>query len=61
MDSPYTPLEFSLLNDWQRDFPITAQPFAELAAKVGAGETAILGVKNQIKLTPNQITSTLHP
>lgn len=50
MDSPYTPLEFALLNDWQRDFPITAQPFSELAAKVkrsgmrpdGVDETAIL-------------------
>ena len=42
MDSPYTPLEFSLLNDWQRDFPVCARPFAELAAKVGADETAVL-------------------
>lgn len=42
MDSPYTPLEFSLLNDWQRDFPIVARPFAQLAEKVGADETAIL-------------------
>ncbi len=42
MDSPYTPLEFSLLNAWQRDFPVTSRPFAELSAKVGAGETAIL-------------------
>lgn len=42
MDSPYTPLEFALLNDWQRDFPITAQPFGRIGAKVGAGETAIL-------------------
>jgi DNA-binding Lrp family transcriptional regulator len=49
MDSPYTPLEFSLLNDWQRDFPITAQPFAELAAKVGAGETAILATLRRLQ------------
>jgi DNA-binding Lrp family transcriptional regulator len=42
MDSPYTPLEFALLNDWQRDFPIVAQPFEALAATVGADETAIL-------------------
>ncbi|MCX7145146.1 MAG: Lrp/AsnC family transcriptional regulator [Sulfuritalea sp.] len=42
MDSPYTPLEFALLNDWQRDFPITAQPFEQLGGKLGAGETAIL-------------------
>ncbi|MDP2809475.1 MAG: Lrp/AsnC family transcriptional regulator [Rhodocyclaceae bacterium] len=36
MDSPYTHLEFSLLNDWQRDFPITAQPFQQLATRAGA-------------------------
>lgn len=42
MDLPYTPLEFSLLNGWQRDFPITAQPFQTLATNLGAGETAIL-------------------
>ena len=42
MDSPYSPLEYALLNDWQRDFPLVPQPFAELGAKVGAGETAVL-------------------
>jgi DNA-binding Lrp family transcriptional regulator len=42
MDSPYSALEFALLNDWQRDFPIVAQPFEALAATVGADETAIL-------------------
>lgn len=49
MDSPYTPLEFSLLNDWQRDFPITGRPFAELAAKVGADETAILATLKRLQ------------
>jgi DNA-binding Lrp family transcriptional regulator len=41
MDSPYTPLEFALLNDWQRDFPIVAQPFGKLgqqAARRGVPE-----------------------
>jgi DNA-binding Lrp family transcriptional regulator len=42
MDSPYSPLEFSLLNQWQRNFPITAQPFEQIGAKVGAGGTATL-------------------
>jgi DNA-binding Lrp family transcriptional regulator len=42
MDAPYSPLEFSLLNDWQHDFPLDARPFAALAAKVGAGETAVI-------------------
>jgi DNA-binding Lrp family transcriptional regulator len=49
MDSPYSPLEFSLLNDWQRDFPITAQPFAELATKVGADGTAILATLRRLQ------------
>jgi siroheme decarboxylase len=42
MDSPYSPLDYALLNDWQRDFPLTERPFAQLAAKVGVGETAVL-------------------
>ncbi len=50
MDSPYSPLEFALLNDWQRDFPIVPLPFAQLGQKVmrsgihtdGAGDTAVL-------------------
>lgn len=42
MDSPYSPLEFALLNDWQHDFPMCEQPFAALAAKLGAGDTARL-------------------
>lgn len=49
MDSPYSPLEFTLLNDWQRDFPVTAQPFAELAAKVGVDETAILATLRRLQ------------
>jgi DNA-binding Lrp family transcriptional regulator len=42
MDSPYSPLEYTLLNDWQRGFPIVAHPFAEIGQRVGAGETAVL-------------------
>lgn len=42
MDSAYTPLEFALLNGWQRDFPVVAQPFGQLGTRVGADETAIL-------------------
>jgi hypothetical protein len=30
MDSPYSPLEFALLNGWQRDFPIVERPFQRL-------------------------------
>ena len=49
MDSPYSPLEFALLNDWQRGFPITALPFEQLGARVGAGETAILGTLERLQ------------
>lgn len=34
MDFPYSPLEFALLNNWQRDFPLTVRPFAEIARQV---------------------------
>jgi DNA-binding Lrp family transcriptional regulator len=36
MDSPYSPLEFSLLNDWQRNFPIVSRPFLEIAERLSA-------------------------
>mgnify|MGYP000849043008 CR=1 FL=1 len=35
-------LSFRLLNDYQRDFPLCPAPFAELAARLTAGEAAIL-------------------
>jgi DNA-binding Lrp family transcriptional regulator len=49
MDSPYSPLEYSLLNGWQRDFPIVAQPFAALGAGVGADETAVLDTLRRLQ------------
>ncbi|MDA8258656.1 MAG: Lrp/AsnC family transcriptional regulator [Betaproteobacteria bacterium] len=49
MDSPYSPLEFSLLNDWQRDFPIVARPFAQLGERVGADETAVLATLQRLQ------------
>ena len=49
MDSPYSPLEYALLNAWQRDFPIVAQPFAEVARKVGADETAVLATLRRLQ------------
>ena len=49
MDSPYSPLEFSLLNDWQRDFPLEPQPFAAIGAKVSVGETAVIATLGRLK------------
>ena len=50
MDSPYTPLEFALLNGWQRDFPITARPFDQIGTLVGAGETAIIATLERLQV-----------
>jgi DNA-binding Lrp family transcriptional regulator len=35
-------LDFQLLNDFQRDFPLCPAPFAELASRLGVGEKIIL-------------------
>lgn len=48
MDFPYTPLEYTLLNDWQRDLPVVPQPFAEMGRKVGADETAVLATLRRL-------------
>ena len=49
MDSPYSPLEFALLNDWQRDFPLTAQPFAQLGGMAGVEEAAVLSTLGRLQ------------
>ncbi len=36
-------LEFHLLNDFQRGFPLCPAPFAELAARLGVAEKVVLG------------------
>ncbi|MBI2308157.1 MAG: Lrp/AsnC family transcriptional regulator [Rhodocyclales bacterium] len=35
-------LEFHLLNDFQRDFPLCPAPFAELAARLGVAEAVVI-------------------
>jgi siroheme decarboxylase len=35
-------LEFRLLNEFQRDFPLCPAPFAELAVRLGVGEKVVL-------------------
>lgn len=39
---PAQTLEFRLLNEFQRDFPLTPAPFAELAARLGSDEATVL-------------------
>lgn len=40
--APLSPLDFALVNDWQRDFPLTERPYAELARRLGTSETAVI-------------------
>jgi DNA-binding Lrp family transcriptional regulator len=42
-------LEFRLLNDFQRDFPLCPAPFAELAARLGVGEKVVLGSLEKLR------------
>lgn len=49
MDSPYTPLEFALLNDWQRGFPIGAQPFARIGERHGADAQSVLATLKRLQ------------
>jgi siroheme decarboxylase len=42
MTPKLTPLDFALVNDWQRDFPLVARPYAELARRLGRAETEII-------------------
>lgn len=37
-----TDLEFHLLNDWQRGFPLTSRPYAALARRLGCGEREVI-------------------
>ncbi len=37
-----SPLDDSLLNEFQRDFPLVARPYAEVAARLGTGEDEVL-------------------
>ena len=42
-------LEFKLLNDYQRDFPLVARPFAELACRLGVDESTVLAVLKSLQ------------
>lgn len=39
---PVQTLEFRLLNEFQRNFPLTSRPFAEIAARLGSDEATVL-------------------
>ncbi|MBI4741707.1 MAG: Lrp/AsnC family transcriptional regulator [Betaproteobacteria bacterium] len=42
-------LDFRLLNDFQRNFPLCTAPFAELAVKLGVAEGAVLRMLEQLR------------
>ena len=42
-------LDFHLLNDFQRNFPLCPAPFAELAARLGIAEGAVLRMLEQLR------------
>lgn len=42
-------VSFRLLNEWQRDFPLVAQPFAWIAQRVGSSEAAVLAAYRHLK------------
>ncbi|MDO8442463.1 MAG: Lrp/AsnC family transcriptional regulator [Polaromonas sp.] len=42
-------LEFKLLNDFQRDFPLVARPFAELASRLGVDEATVIEVLRSMR------------
>lgn len=43
MEHVRDPLDFRLLNDWQRDLPLVPHPFAAIAAAEGTSEADVLG------------------
>ncbi|MBK6741660.1 MAG: Lrp/AsnC family transcriptional regulator [Hydrogenophilales bacterium] len=46
---PLTDLEFRLLNDWQRAFPLVARPYAEIARVLGSEESRVLLALSDLK------------
>lgn len=49
MNAPVTPpIEFELLNGWQRDFPIEQRPFARIGRAVGLDEDAVIAAYRRL-------------
>jgi DNA-binding Lrp family transcriptional regulator len=46
---PVQTLEFRLLNEFQRKFPLTPAPFADIAARVGSDETTVLAMLHRLQ------------
>ena len=48
MDFVTDPVDRCLLDDWQRDLPITPRPFAEIGGKLGLSEAAVISRLGQM-------------
>ena len=44
-----TPLEKKLLNSWQKGFPLTSRPFAEIARELGISERKVIDLLTSLK------------
>lgn len=55
MEGVSDPIDRVLLDDWQRDFPVTARPFGVLAEGLGTSESDVLS-RLQDKIARGQIT-----
>ncbi len=42
MNDTLSPLEFALLNNWQRDFPLVSRPFLAIAESLGSDEDEVM-------------------
>ena len=42
-------LEFKLLNDYQRDFPLVPHPFAELARRLDVNEATVISTLQSLQ------------
>lgn len=49
MDSPYSPTEFRLLNDFQRGLPLVAEPFAEIAGRLECTQDEVLAALDHLQ------------
>ncbi len=48
MTPSLSPLDFRLVNDWQRDFPLVSRPYAELAHRLGISEAEVISRLRQL-------------
>jgi len=49
MDSPWNPIEYALLNEFQRNFPLTPRPYADIAKTIGSGETEVIATLSRLQ------------